>query len=150
MAKFTYRMQNILDIKYKLEESAKQEYADAVGILAIEEERLNQLQKRKYGYYLDYNNAIKGRLDFVQIDECGNAMDIMDEMIATQNLVVKEKSKDVEKARNKLNTVMQERKMHEKLKENKFEEFKQEINAAEAKETDQVVSYQFNNKETEE
>ncbi len=150
MAKFTYRMQNILDIKYKLEESAKQEYADAVRILAIEEERLNQLQKRKYGYYLDYNNAIKGRLDFVQIDECGNAMDIMDEMIATQNLVVKEKSKDVEKARNKLNTVMQERKMHEKLKENKFEEFKQEINAAEAKETDQVVSYQFNNKETEE
>ena len=39
--------------------------------------------------------------------------------------------------------------MHEKLKENKFEEFKQEINAQEAKETDQVVSYQFNSKDTE-
>ena len=150
MAKFLYRMQNILDIKYKLEEAAKQEYAEAVRLLAIEEEKLELLEHRRYGYYLDYNDSIKGRLDFVKIDECGNAMDIMDEMIVAQNEVIREKSKEVEKARNNLNTVMQERKMHEKLKENKFEEFKQEINEAEAKETDQVVSYQFNNKNAEE
>ena len=149
MAKFLYRMQNILDIKYKLEEAAKQEYAEAVRVLAIEEEKLGLLEQRRYGYYLDYNDSIKGRLDFVKIDECGNAMDIMDEMILAQNEVIREKSKEVEKARHKLNTVMQERKMHEKLKENKFEEFKQEINEAEAKETDQVVSYQFNNKDAE-
>ncbi len=150
MAKFIYRMQNILDIKYKLEESAKQEYADAVHILEEEEAKLEHLKQRRYGYYLDYNQSIQGRLDFVLIDECGNAMDIMDEKIAEQIEVVREKSKDVEKARAKLNTVMQERKMHEKLKENKFEEFKREINAEEAKETDQVVSYQYNNKDTEE
>ncbi len=150
MAKFIYRMQNILDIKYKLEEAAKQELADAMVILAEEETKLEHLKQRRYGYYLDYNESIKGKLDFVQIDECGNAMDIMDEMIMAQIDVVREKSRDVEKARNKLNTLMQERKMHEKLKENKFEEFKQEINAQEAKETDQVVSYQYNNKDTEE
>lgn len=149
MAKFLYRMQNILDIKYKLEESAKQEYAEAVRMLALAEEKLRELENRKYGYYLDYNESIRGSLDFVRIDECGNAMDIMDEMIYAQNEVIKEKSKEVERARHKLNTVMQERKMHEKLKENKFEEFKQEINEAEAKETDQVVSYQFNNKNVE-
>lgn len=150
MAKFIYRMQNILEIKYKLEESAKQEYADAMRILAEEEAKLEHLKQRRYGYYLDYNQSIKGNLNFLQIDECGNAMDIMDEMIAAQVEVVREKSKEVEKARIKLNTVMQERKMHEKLKENKFEEFKREINAEEAKETDQVVSYQYNNKDTEE
>ncbi len=150
MAKFIYRMQNILDIKYKLEESAKQEYAEAMQNLAREEAKLEQLRKRRYGYYLDYNKSIMGELDFLLIDECGNAMDIMDEKIEEQIEVVREKSKEVEKARVKLNTVMQERKMHEKLKENKFEEFKQEINAEEAKETDQVVSYQYNNKNTEE
>lgn len=150
MAKFIYRMQNILDIKYKLEESAKQEYADTVRILNEANEKLEHLKERRYGYYLDYNKSITGNLNFVQIDECGNAMDILDEMIMAQTEVVREKSKEVEKARQKLNTVMQERKMHEKLKENKFEEFKQEVNAEEAKETDQVVSYQFNNKDTEE
>ena len=150
MAKFIYRMQNILDIKYKLEESAKQEYAEAMQMLAKAESDLEHLKQRRYGYYLEYNESIKGNLDFLQIDECGNAMDIMDEMIMSQIEVVREKSKEVEKARNKLNIVMQERKMHEKLKENKFEEFKKEINAEEAKETDQVVSYQYNNKDTEE
>lgn len=149
MAKFFYRMQNILDIKYKLEESAKQEYADALMALHREEDKLEHLKQRKHSYYLEYNESIKGKLDFLQIDECGNAMDIMDELIAAQAEVVREKSKELEKARMKLNTVMQERKMHEKLKENKFEEFKQEINAQEAKETDEVVSYQFNNKDTE-
>lgn len=150
MAKFIYRMQNILDIKYKLEESAKQEYAEAMRILNEEEMKLRLLKDRRYGYYMDYNQSISGKLDFLLIDECGNAMDIMDEMIEEQNEVIRQKSKEVEIARAKLNSVMQERKMHEKLKENKFEEFKQEINAEEAKETDQVVSYQYNNKNTEE
>lgn len=147
MAKFIYRMQNILDIKMKLEDAAKQEYADARIELNIEEEKLKALRARKEEYYLEYNDAISGRLDFVRIDECGNAIDIMDEMIAAQMEVVKQKSKKLEKARQKMAELMQERKMHEKLKEKKFEEFVAELNAEEGKETDEVASYQFNNRE---
>lgn len=54
MAKFIYRMQNILNIKYKLEESAKQEYAEARQALAAEEQKLDALKKRKQGYYEAY------------------------------------------------------------------------------------------------
>ena len=54
MAKFIYRMQNILDIKYKLEESAKQEYADSMQALAEAEADLEHLKQRRYGYYLEY------------------------------------------------------------------------------------------------
>ena len=144
MAKFFYSMQNILDIKNKLEESAKQEYADARMALTLEEEKLEALYIRKQGYYEDYQAAIVGKLDFVHIEECGNSMDIMDELIVLQNEEVKKKSKELEKARQKLNQIMQERKMHEKLKEKKFEEFLVEINAAENKETDEVVSFQYN------
>ena len=61
MAKFIYRMQNILDIKYKLEEVAKIEYAEAVSRLTEEEARLEKLKERRYGYYLEYNHSIKGR-----------------------------------------------------------------------------------------
>lgn len=145
MAKFTYNMQNILDIKYKLEDSAKQEYADARQALFVEEEKLEKLHKRKDSYYQEYQVAISGNLDFRYIDECGNAIDIMDMMIDEQNGVVKQKSKELEMVRQKLNKVMQERKMHEKLKEKKFEEFKHELSINENKETDEVVSYKFNN-----
>ena len=145
MAKFFYRMQNILDIKYKLEDTAKQEYAEARRLLNIEEEKLEQLKIRKDEYQKEYNNLIVGSLNFVKIEETGNAMDIMDILIEQQMEVVKKRSKELEKARVKLQQVMQERKMHEKLKEKQFDEFVQELNSAENKETDEVVSYQYNN-----
>ena len=40
-------------------------------------------------------------------------------------------------------TNFKERKIHEKLKENSFEEFVREINAAESKEIDELVSYTY-------
>ncbi len=150
MAKFFYKMQKILDIKYKLEESAKQEYAEARVALTREEEKLAVMQNRRQGYYEEYQAAILGSLDMLRIEECGNAMDLMDEQILLQNNQVRQKSKELEKARQKLNQLMQERKMHEKLKEKEFEAFMVELNAAENKETDEVVSYQYNNTADEE
>ena len=49
--------------------------------------------------------------------------------------------KQVEITRDKLQEAMQERKTHEKLKENAFEVFKQEVAASESKEIDELVSY---------
>lgn len=149
MAKFIYRMQNILDIKLKLEEAAKQEYANARHALNVEEDKLSALHKRKEEYHLIYLEALKGKLNLLEISECENAMDVMDDLIEAQEENVKKASKELEKARQKLNSVMQERKMHEKLKEQKFDEFVTELNAQESKETDEVASYQFNSKEPE-
>ncbi|MCM1272233.1 MAG: flagellar export protein FliJ [Clostridium sp.] len=146
MAKFIYRMQNILDIKLKLEDAARQEYADARNALSVEEDKLESLKKRRELYYKEYQEAIAGSLDFLKIEECNNAIDVMNDMIADQLEVVRQKSKELEKARQKLAQVMQERKMHEKLKEKKFDEFLKELSAEETKEIDQVVSYQFNSK----
>lgn len=40
---------------------------------------------------------------------------------------------------------MVDRKTHEKLKENEFEEFKSELNSIEKKEIDELVSFKYNN-----
>lgn len=144
MAKFLYRMQNILDIKYKLEESAKQEYADARMRLNEEEKKLSMLKQRKNSYYEEYLEALNGKLDYLKIDECSNALNVMDMMIEQQNISVRKRSRELEQARIKLNHEMQERKMHEKLKEKQFESFLAELSATENKETDEVVSYRFN------
>ena len=47
MAKFTYRMQNILNIKYKLETQAKTAFSIAAAKLDLEEEKLEGLRHRK-------------------------------------------------------------------------------------------------------
>jgi len=49
----------------------------------------------------------------------------------------------------KLNEVMMERKTHERLKEQAFEVFKQEMQYAENKEIDELVSYTYHEGMTE-
>lgn len=136
-------MQNILDIKLKLEETAKQEYSEARIRLSAEEEKLALLEERRDSYYREYQEALQGNLDFLKIEECKYSLDVMGDMIIKQNDVIKQRSKELELVRQKLNQVMQERKMHEKLKEKQFDTFKQELNAQENKETDEVAGYQF-------
>lgn len=143
MAKFFYSMQNILNIKLKLEEMAKQEYSEARIRLSEEEKKLDVLLDRKNVYYDEYQAALQGRLDFQKIEECKYAIDVMNDMIANQEIIIRQCSKELELIRQKLNRVMQERKMHEKLKEKQFDIFRQELNAAENKETDEVAGYQF-------
>lgn len=72
-----------------------------------------------------------------------NAMLIMDEKIEDQREQVKFAEKHVEEARNRLQEVMKERKMHEKLREKAFVEFVREENAAEHKAVDELTSYTY-------
>lgn len=149
MAKFFYRMQNILDIKYKLEEQAKQEYMAVRVRLNEAQAELEHLEQRKAAYMSIYRQLVSQKLDVLEIEECKNAIILMDEYIFNQNQVVQRIERELEIAAQKMNVAMQERKIHEKLKENQFEEFLQELNQEEMKEIDQLVSYQYNIKEEE-
>ncbi len=150
MAKFVYRMQNILDIKYKLEEQAKQHYMEIRSRLNEAEDVLEQLNGRKEAYFDDYRNLLTDRLTILEIEECKEAIILMDEYIANQQNVIREIERELEEAVRLMNEAIQERKVHEKLKENQFEIFLQELNQEEAKEIDELISYQYNNKEAEE
>lgn len=150
MAKFIYRMQSILDIKYKLEEQAKQRYMEVRIRLNEAEDILNGLQKRKETYFETYRRLVSEKLDILEIENCKNAILILDEYIKKQQSVVAAIEKELEQAAVVMKEAMKERKIHEKLKENQFEAFLQELNHEEAKEIDQLVSYQYNDRNTEE
>lgn len=147
MARFIYRMQNILDIKYKLEEQAKQNYMAVRARLNEAEERMARLQARHLQYMDNYKVLVSERLDILEIEQCKNAILLMEDYIAAQQLVINQIELELEEAIRLMNEAMQERKIHEKLRENQFEVFKQELNQEELKEIDQLVSYQYNNKD---
>ena len=67
----------------------------------------------------------------------------MEDQIKLQKYAVKRAEKQVDLATQKLNTVMQERKSMEKLKENRFAEYMREYNEEESKQTDELISYQY-------
>ena len=68
-------------------------------------------------------------------------------MVKNQAVRVRLAEKNVETAMMKLTVAVKERKVQEKLKEKAFEEFLHELNAQEMKEIDEVVSFNYNNRE---
>lgn len=149
MAKFTYKMQNILDIKYKLETQAKTAFSIAAANLNKEEEKLAGLNIRKMRYEAEAKKLVADRLDFLKIKTNKAAIENMKEAIQSQTLVVHVAQRNLESARKHLQEVMIERKTHEKLKENAFDEFKKELEKDESKAVDELVSFTHNHAENE-
>ena len=143
MAKFIYRMQNILDIKLKMEDQAKASFAEANKELLIQEEKLEGLIRRREEYELEGQRLRLEKLNGIKLKDNSRALQVMKDMIKAQEMVVSIARDKVELARRKLQVAMQERKTQEKLKENAFEEFKHELNSEESKEVDELVSYRF-------
>lgn len=141
MAKFRYKMQSILDVKEKLENKAKQDFAQANAKLDAEKLKLVELQKRRSDYMEEGLRLRLEKIDIRKIRENKMAVLKMDEYIKNQMVQINLASREVEKARSVLQTLMQERKAHEKLKENAFEEFMKEEQAQESKEIDQLTTY---------
>lgn len=145
MAKFIYRMQNILDIKLKMEDQAKASFAEANKELLNEEEKLEGLIRRREEYELEGQRLRLETLDVIKLKDNSRSLQVMKDMIKAQEMVVSIARDKVELARRKLQVAMQERKTQEKLKENAFEEFKHELGSEESKEVDELVSYRFGN-----
>ena len=141
MAKFLYSMQNVLDIKERLETQAKTEYAEMNNRLFIEEETMKRLGKR-----LDsYENLARSSAS--EMRRCNEAIDIIKNQMTQQAVRIRIAQRNVDNAMKKLTEAVQDRKIHEKLKEKAFEQFKLDINAQEMKEIDETVSFKYNNKD---
>lgn len=146
MAVFRYKMQSILDIKLKMETQAKQEFAQAKNALDREEECLKMLCNRKREYEEKAKSLLKGKLDLQEIHSNNEAILLMDDRIKEQEKRVLRAVQFLEKARQKLQEVMQERKVQETLKEKAFEAFLQEEKQQESIEIDQLTSYKYGQK----
>ena len=150
MSKFIYRMQNILNIKYKLEDQAKTEFMIANQILQEEEAKLHRLKERKAEYEDNLRQLFKKNLQVDRIKENQQAIVRIGEFITEQMACVKEAQYQVDLKAEKLTELRKERKAQEKLKEKAFENFLQEENAKESKEVDELVSFTYGKRQREE
>lgn len=143
MAKFRYRMQNILDIKQKLEEAAKMEFAEANARVMEEEEKLSLLHGRRRAYEAEGKMLRKQQMHVPDIQHNIQALDVLRDLIKEQIKEVERAKQFQEEKRLALQSAMQERKTQEKLYENAFAEFMQEENAREGREVDELTSYKY-------
>lgn len=143
MARFEYKMQNILDVKLKLETQAKTALAVETQRLREEELKLEEIYADKRKYEEGLREASTGVLDIMEMNRCNDGISIKEAEALKQKEQIKIAERNVELARGKLNRVMVERKTQEALKERAFEEFVKELNQAEMKEIDEVVSFRY-------
>ena len=143
MAKFIYKLQNILEIKNKMERQAKSVYAEANRKLNMEQEKLEQMIIEKKRLEDHYRELATGTLAPLELMESRRAIDFQRERIKGQLVEIRVAQKNLDLARARLSEAVKERKTHEKLRENAFEEFLAELSAEEKKEIDEVVSYRF-------
>ncbi|MGN0131756.1 MAG: flagellar export protein FliJ [Lachnospiraceae bacterium] len=142
MSKFIYRMQNILEIKDKMEQQAKNDFAAANLRLMEEEEKLEFcLNKRRRLEEAGRELLLADRLSLLDIEENKKLVAHAGEQVRAQTIQVRMAQKKLEEQRIRMQKAMQERKTQEILKEKAFEVFMQEEKAAESKAIDELTSY---------
>ena len=147
MAKFLYSMQNVLNIKERLETQAKTEFAEMNNRLSIEQDTMLRLVKRMNMYEQLAKDSATQSIDIAEMRRCNEAIKIIKNQITQQAVRIRIAERNVDNAMKKLTEAVQDRKIHEKLKEKAFDEFKLELNAQEVKEIDETVSFNYNNKD---
>ncbi len=147
MAKLRYRLQNVLNIKLKMEDMAKQEFSTAKMLLEEVEEKRFGLQTRKREYEELARKLLNGVLNVREIETNQNAILTMDGYIAEQHVQVENARRKRENARERMKVAMQERKTQETLREKAFDEFVRELNRAESKVIDELTSYTYGQKQ---
>ena len=147
MAKFRYRMQNILNIKEKLEMQAKNEFAAANMELLEEQERLSVMLRENAALQEEGRKLRqKESLSIRDIADNSLSVSLMKEKMKKQALAIHRAEQKEEEKRKAMTDLMQERKTQEVLRDKAFEVFQQEEKAEEGKQIDQLTSYTYGQK----
>lgn len=143
MAKFVFRLQSVLNLRARLEEQQKLNFAAARKKLDEEEEKLSQLIQRLEDYEEEGRKLRDRSLNVLEIRENDTARERIKGYIEDQRKAVKEAEKKLEEERVKLVDAMRERKTYERLREKAFEEFLAEENHKEGVENDEHNSFVY-------
>ena len=147
MARFRYRMQNILDVKKKLETQAKNEYAAANRALLDEQEKLDKMKQHAIWLEDEARRLVQqDSLSIRDIEDNKLSIDLHKEAMAEQRKAIKRAENVLEQKRLAMVELMQDVKTHDILRERAFQEFLQEEKAEESKQIDQLTSYTYGQK----
>ncbi len=140
MAKFSFRLQTVLEHKQRLEELAQLEHARALAAQVTEERSLAQLHDAEgRGFSELERQRFQGKLDIESLQLGMTYLDALKVQITRQVQVVDRVRKASEVKRELLAGAMQERKAFERLREKQLKDFTQEQIRRELVEQDEMV-----------
>lgn len=141
---FKYQFETILNLKMRMEDMKKGELKLALDRLEKEKEKLIELNKDKEIQYEVVKEKQKDKFTAEDLKLFNNYIDALNKKINYQETMVAKEEKKVNKVREELIKASKEKRMFEKLKEKKLEEYMQEYYAGEQQVVDNIVSFKYN------
>ncbi len=149
MARFKFRMQNILNLKEKLETQAEMRFAEQKKVLNEAIAAKDELLRKRELLGEEALRLRSDELDLLEIQNNELAIKLCEEDIILADQRIKREEATLELRRKELESVMKERKAQEKLREHAFQQFLKDEAAAESKAIDELTSYSYGRKQIE-
>jgi len=143
MVKFKFRLQPLLNIKIQLEDSAKNELGKAVQKLEEEKEKGRSLLRHREKYINGLREKSSSVARIEELRSYTMYISSLAKKVEDQNKNIKEASDIVDRYREELIKIVKERKILEKLREKKLNEYLIEMSKDEQKRMDEIVSYKY-------
>ncbi len=139
MKKFRFRLQKLLNLREAQEKAVKNELAELVHIQNIEKTRQNELRQR----ISEEKKTLRAKMQdkafsYKEISIYERFKDATYKAINIAERKIQDMEPGIQRVRQKLVEASRERKVVEKLKERKFEEYMYELNREITKENDDM------------
>lgn len=145
MPRFQFRLQQFLGIKEQIENQKEIEYATALRTLEEERQKLADFRRRKDETVEKLRGSVAKKISPFEIRRYNNNIERLKQQITMQEERVAAAEEFAEHKRQELVQAMKERKTLETVKENAREEFLKEVDLAERKQVDELVSFKYSN-----
>lgn len=143
MAKFVFRMEQLLKLKQQLENSKKGELAAAIKTVEKEKEKLKMLETQKIGYIDDIKKSMLKGISVYRLREFSNFIGSFEVKINNQKKIVNDAKVVADNIREQLIEITKQKKMLETLKQKKYEEFKIAEQRKEELAAGEIASYKY-------
>lgn len=143
MKKFGFRLEAVLNLKTQMEDNAKNNLARSARELECQKECLEELKNLNEATIGSLNNEIDNGIPVYRIKDYNSYFSLMKNKIINQKENVNIAQKDVDINREVLVRAVQERKILDKLKEKKYQEYLKEQNKSEQQLIDELNSFKF-------
>lgn len=144
MAKFIYNFEQILNVKQKLERQEQTKLGIAMQNLSAAMQQL-EVMNRRYAYAIKafQEELSSGGINPLQVKTLNEKVKYFHQQVGVCQDEVKNRQELVDKAKEKLQEALRERKTYEILKEKAYEVYLEEEKANEAKQIDEIVSFKY-------
>ncbi|MDF1616828.1 flagellar export protein FliJ [Petrocella sp. FN5] len=150
MAKFHYSMENILNVKTKIEEQKKMELAKAMMAHKVEIKKQEAIKAELDTTIEDFRERQKQSHSVSEFKRLSHNVNYYEKAYKAQKEVVVKAKEKVEAKRKALQNALEEKKIQEKLKEKALDVFIEEEKYKEIKMLDEIVGFRYSTKTDEE